>query len=72
MRTISQIDKDIDANRLRSDWRRGDLRERELYRERGLAQLERDTREERARIAAAQKPLRKKKCESCGSLTYLP
>lgn len=42
----------------------------DLYRQRGIAQRERDMLETTHRIRVARRPLRKKKCPACGSYTY--
>lgn len=64
---IAAIDKQIDALRAVTP-RPADhfVKETELFRLRGFAQLERDNQEYRARQRAALKPMRFETCPTCG------
>lgn len=64
---IAQIDKQIDVNRLNPGWVPGEQRERDLFRQRGIAQLERDNAD--AKIARSPTMRRLKKCPTCKART---
>jgi hypothetical protein len=70
MRTIAEIDRDI--NRLRKAKALPARYDEEcaLFRERGLTQLERDQKAEQLAVRRASRPLKKRKCPSCGSAIY--
>ena len=77
MRTVAEIDRDINAGR--REFRRTKNptpeqlsqhheRERVLFRERGVAQLERDEKAARA-AARMHRAAKLKKCPTCGART---
>lgn len=68
---IHEIDKRINALRKRiPDVSARLSQEKILFRERGIAQLDRDLKEEQERCLRAAKPLRKVTCPTCGSSVY--
>lgn len=66
MRTITEIDKAINLNRRGSEDAAKFERECELFRQRGLAQLDRDERQAKAAMARPFRMTRRKKCSACG------
>lgn len=73
MRTVQQIDKAINEHRRTMKRSHAEFWaiEEALFRERGFAQLERDQKAERERIRIANRPLTRKKCPTCGNLSYV-
>lgn len=64
---IAQIDRQINANRLSLNDR---AVERELFRQRGFAQLRRDEACDAERRKAARRALPKVRCPTCGHVSF--
>lgn len=71
LRSIADIDRDINTLRKRTPILAERFQaETVLFHERGLAQLERDERALAARVKAARRPIRKRRCPTCGHSAY--